>query len=346
MSMVATSGIYLIIATLDSPCTIQTKSSNFELSPGWYFYCGSAMKNLFARVRRHLSTEKKHHWHIDYLLDKAKVAAIAPYIVADNRMEHELAALLSETPEVTGIPGFGAGDCDCDTHLFFSESLHIPGILQRLFARQIEYTVKLLRELYLGIETPVEKFKKPWELLVSCIISLRTKDEVTGPAAARLFREAPGPKELMGLPEEKIEELIFPAGFYKTKARNLKKVAEIIHSKYHDVVPNNKDKLLALPNVGIKTANLVLADGFGRFEICVDTHVHRISNRLGWIRTGKPEESEKALKSLLPKSVIREVNGLMVKHGQNICKPLKTLCSECPIKSLCLTGIANETHSS
>lgn len=344
--MAVTPGIYLIIATLDHPCVIQTRGPVFRLNSGWYYYCGSAMNGLSHRLKRHFSTEKKHHWHIDYLLDKAKVTAIAPYIVADNRMEHELAALLSETPEATGIPGFGAGDCDCDTHLFFSESLHIPGILQRLFARQIEYTVGILRKHYLGVETPVEKFKKPWELLVSCIISLRTKDEVTGPAAARLFREAPDPEKLMELPVEKIEKLIFPAGFYKTKARNLKKVAEIIHSKYHDVVPDNKDKLLSLPNVGIKTANLVLAEGFGHFEICVDTHVHRISNRLGWIRTGKPEESEKALKSLLPKSVIREVNGLMVKHGQNICKPLKTLCPECPIRSLCLTGIANEAHSS
>lgn len=344
--MVATPGVYLIIATLCRPCTIQTRGRTFELSPGWYFYCGSAMNGLSQRLNRHFSTEKKHHWHIDYLLDKTRLTAIAPYIVGDNRMEHELANLLSETPGLTGISGFGAGDCNCDTHLFHGDSLCIHGIFQRLFACQIERTVKILRKRYLGIETPVEKFKKPWELLVSCIISLRTKDEVTGPAARRLFREAPGPRELMTLPEERIEKLIFPAGFYRTKARNLKKVAEIIHTEYDDVIPDDKDKLLALPNVGIKTANLVLADGFGHFEICVDTHVHRISNRLGWIHTGTPEESEKALKSLLPKSVIREVNGLMVKHGQNICKPLKTLCKDCPIKSLCFTGIANETHSS
>ena len=344
--MAATPGVYLIIATLDHPCTIQTRGRIFELFPGWYYYCGSAMNGLSPRLNSHLSIEKKCHWHIDYLLEKARVAAIAPYIIADKWLEHELAKLLSETREVTAISGFGASDCSCDTHLFHSGSLGIEGVFKRLLARQIEQTVKILRKRYLGIETPVEKFKKPWELLVSCIISLRTKDEVTGPAAARLFREAPGPKELMSLPEKTIETLIFPAGFYKTKARNLKKVAEIIHTEYNDVVPDDKAKLLALPNVGIKTANLVLADGFGHFEICVDTHVHRISNRLGWIRTATPEESEKVLKSLLPESVIREVNGLMVKHGQNICKPLKTLCKDCPIKSLCLTGIANETHSS
>ncbi len=317
----------------------------FNLEPGWYFYCGSAMNGLPARIQRHLSAGKKHHWHIDYLLDEAKVVAIAPYIVKDKGMEHELARLLSETAELKGITGFGAGDCNCETHLFRGDSLCISGILGRLFARQIEQTVRILRTRYLGIETPVEKFRKPWELLVSCIISLRTKDEVTGPAAARLFKVAPGPGELMVLPETEIARLIFPAGFYKTKARNLKKVAEIIHTQYHDTVPDNKEALLSLPNVGIKTANLVLADGFGHLEICVDTHVHRISNRLGWIRTKTPEESEKSLKQLLPDSVIREVNGLLVKHGQNICKPLKTLCSECPISGFCNTGIRNEIHS-
>ena len=343
--MAATPGIYLIIAKLAHSCTIETKGRQFDLPGGWYYYCGSAMNNLSARINRHFATEKKHHWHIDYLLDKAEIIAIAPYIIGDNGLEHELAGLLSEIPGLKGISGFGAGDCNCDTHLFFSDSLCVQGIFKRLFARQMEKTVKILRKRYLGIETPVEKFKKPWELLISCIISLRTKDEVTGPAAARLFREAPGPKELMRLPVEKIEKLIFPAGFYKTKAKNLKKVAEIIHTEYQDEVPDSKDKLMALPNVGIKTANLVLADGFGRFEICVDTHVHRISNRLGWIRTATPEESEKALKRILPKSVIREVNGLMVKHGQNICKPRKTMCGECPIRNLCLTGFAHETDS-
>ncbi len=344
--MAVTSGVYLVISKLTHSCIIQTRGREFKLSPGWYFYCGSAMNNLSARVNRHFSTEKKHHWHIDYLLDKAKVAAIIPYVVSDNQMEHELAKILSKTPGLTGISGFGAGDCNCDTHLFFADSLCVQGIFHRLLARQIEMTVATLRKRYLGIETPVEKFRKPWELLVSCIISLRTKDEVTGPAAARLFKEAPGPKELMALSEESIEKLIFPAGFYKTKARNLKKVAEIVHTRYHDAVPEDKDKLLAMPNVGIKTANLVLADGFGHFEICVDIHVHRISNRLGWIRTRTPEESEKALKILLPRSVIREVNGLMVKHGQNVCKPRKPMCKNCPIKPLCLTGIADETYSS
>ena len=343
--MAATPGIYLIIASLDHPCTIETHARTFSLKPGFYFYCGSAMNRLSPRINRHLSGEKKHHWHIDFLLDEARVVAIAPYIIRDNDMEHELANLLSKTDGVSGISGFGAGDCNCDTHLFHADSLCIEGIFKRLFAKQIEKTVKILRKRYLGVETPVEKFRKPWELLVSCIISLRTKDEVTGPAAARLFKLAPGPKELMALPEETIEKLIFPAGFYKTKARNLKKVAKIIHTKYQDEVPGDKAKLMALPNVGIKTANLVLADGYGHFEICVDTHVHRISNRLGWIRTATPEESEKALKKILPKSVIREVNGLMVKHGQNICKPRKTICSDCPIRRLCLTGIADETDS-
>ncbi|BBB33419.1 endonuclease [Thermotomaculum hydrothermale] len=334
-------GIYLIIAFLSENINLKTKSKVFPLKKGYYYYCGSAINGLAARIKRHLKKNKeKKHWHIDFLLEKAEIILINPYIVGDNSLEHILADILKE--DLVSIKGFGCGDCKCESHLFYSKKLVAKPYLKILFQKHIEKVVEILLDLYRGKETPVEKFKTPWELLVSCIISLRTKDEVTAVSAERLFKEAPTPYHLMKLSPEKIGELIYPAGFYKTKGKNLQKVAEIIVKEYDGKVPDNKEDLLKLPNVGIKTANLVLANGFGHYEVCVDTHVHRISNRLGFIKTKTPEESEKVLKNILPKKYIREYNGLLVKHGQNICKPIRPLCDRCPLTKLCMFYLKNE----
>jgi len=334
-------GVYLLLGYLPKKTKLKTKAKEFNLEKGFYYYCGSALNNLSARIKRHLAkNKKKKHWHIDFLSEKLNILLINPYIVGDNDFEHYLAEILAE--KLTSVKGFGCGDCSCKSHLFFSKTLVAEPFLRKLFQKHIEKTVEILLKLYEGKETPVEKFKTPWELLVSCIISLRTKDEVTAPAAARLFKEAPDPESLMKLSPERIGELIYPAGFYKTKGRNLKKGAEIIAEKYGGKVPDNKEELLKLPNVGIKTANLVLANGFGQYEVCVDTHVHRISNRLGFIKTKTPEESEKVLKKILPKKYIREYNGLLVKHGQNVCKPIKPNCEKCPLTKLCMYYLKNE----
>lgn len=175
----------------------------------------------------------------------------------------------------------------------------------------------------------------PYRILASTILSLRTKDKITYEASMRLFERAPSIHELGKMDEESISNLIKPTGFYKRKASELKKIAKIIESEYNGEIPQNKDELMSLPGVGTKTANLVLGLCFQKPYICVDCHVHRLSNRLGWIKTKTPEESEKELEKVLPVSFWIEINDLFVRYGQNICTPLSPKCSLCPINSCC-----------
>lgn len=176
-----------------------------------------------------------------------------------------------------------------------------------------------------------ERNHDPYRVLISTMISLRTKDEVTTEASERLFKEAGSPSKLTRLEEEQIAELIYPAGFYKTKAKNIKKTAEIITGN-GGKVPNTEEGLLALPGVGRKTANLVLNLGYGIDAICVDTHVHRISNRTGWVKTQTPEETEYALMEILPKQHWIEINEMLVSFGKNICTPQSPYCSVCGLR--------------
>lgn len=174
-----------------------------------------------------------------------------------------------------------------------------------------------------------------FELLISTILSARTKDDVTYKAARKLFEKANTPVKIMRLSEQQIIELIYPVGFYKTKAKNIKKTSAIIHEKYNDRVPDELEELLKLPGVGRKTANLVIAVAFKKDGLCVDTHVHRISNRLGIIKTRNPEETEMKLREILPKKYWEIYNRLLVSFGQNICKPISPFCNICPISSYC-----------
>ncbi|MFW5693541.1 MAG: endonuclease III domain-containing protein [Alkalispirochaeta sp.] len=175
----------------------------------------------------------------------------------------------------------------------------------------------------------------PFRVLVSTLISLRTRDEVTIPASRRLLAEAPTPQDLAARDEEFIQKLIYPAGFYKTKARHLKEIARRIHTDFGGQVPNTREGLTSLPGVGPKTANLVLGLGFGIDAICVDTHVHRIANRLGWISTRTPEASEYALMEVLPQRFWIPINGLLVGFGQQICTPGRPRCTVCPLSDEC-----------
>lgn len=185
----------------------------------------------------------------------------------------------------------------------------------------------------------VSKIKKEgadhFKILISTIISARTKDEITYKATEKLFSKAKNAKEILKLSENEIAKLIYPAGFYKVKAKNIKKTSEIIVKEYNNNVPNNLDDLLKLPGVGRKTANLVLAVGFKKEGLCVDTHVHRISNRLGIIKTKNPTESEMALRKILPKKYWEKYNELLVLLGQNVCHSRKPLCQKCPVSNLC-----------
>jgi endonuclease-3 len=184
--------------------------------------------------------------------------------------------------------------------------------------------------------TEVQASKRsPFHLLVSCVISLRTKDEVTHEASRRLFTLAGSPAELAALDETSIAEAIFPAGFYRTKASQLKKIGFTLDSEHGGAVPADESALLELPGVGRKTANLVLGLGFGIPAICVDTHVHRISNRLGLVSTKTPDATEKALQPVLPEDLWIDINDLLVTFGQNQCHPTSPRCSTCPVDDLC-----------
>jgi len=178
--------------------------------------------------------------------------------------------------------------------------------------------------------------RSPWAVLASTIISLRTKDDVTMAASQRLLEKAPGPVELSLLSAEEIAKLIYPAGFYKTKAASLKKIASILIEQYKGKVPKNMDALLALPGVGRKTANLVLNEAFDIDAICVDIHVHRISNRSGWLNSKAPEETENILREILPVKYWKRINFLLVLYGQKVCRPVSPFCSQCVIQKHCV----------
>ncbi len=180
-----------------------------------------------------------------------------------------------------------------------------------------------------------EEYKSPFHVLVSCVLSLRTKDDVTSEASKRLFEKANTPRELLAIPTSELAKIIYPVGFYRTKAKNLRLICKELIEKYKEKVPASFDLLMALPGVGRKTANLVLSKGFEIPAICVDTHVHRISNRLGWVKTKTPEQTEKELKRILPKNRWIEINDLLVPFGQKICQPISPWCSKCDVEELC-----------
>ena len=177
--------------------------------------------------------------------------------------------------------------------------------------------------------------RNPFLVLVSCILSLRTKDTVSLPASQRLFAYAQAPQALLLLSPQTIEQLIYPTGFYRQKTKQQLAISAILLKKYHGTVPNAYEELIALPGVGPKTTSLVLSVGFAIPAICVDTHVHRISNRLGLVQTKSPVQTETELKLLLPKEYWSEFNKLMVMWGQNICTPVSPRCSVCPLRPLC-----------
>jgi endonuclease-3 len=175
----------------------------------------------------------------------------------------------------------------------------------------------------------------PFTVLIACLLSLRTQDKTTDEASARLFELADTPQDMGKLPTAVIQEAIYPVGFYKTKAENIKSICGMLLSENNGEVPDNIDELLKLPGVGRKTANLVVTLGYGKPGICVDTHVHRITNRWGYIKTKTPDQTEAALRKKLPRRYWIPINDLLVTYGQNICKPISPFCSQCKIQRYC-----------
>jgi endonuclease-3 len=178
--------------------------------------------------------------------------------------------------------------------------------------------------------------RDPFRILIGCLLSLRTRDETTGPAAARHYALADTPAAMLALPRRTIARTIYPVGFYRTKARVLHAVCKELVGRFDSRVPADLDALLTLPGVGRKTANLVVTFAFQLPGICVDTHVHRISNRLGFVRTATPEQTEWALRAKLPRRHWIALNDLLVAFGQNLCHPTSPRCSTCPVADLCL----------
>jgi endonuclease-3 len=186
------------------------------------------------------------------------------------------------------------------------------------------------------VVTEIAKVNRdPFRILISTLISLRTKDEVTREAADRLFALADTPQAMADLPREAVEKAVFPAGFYRNKARTILEVSRTLVERFGGKVPCTLDELLAMKGIGRKTANLVITMGFGKAGICVDTHVHRITNRWGYVTTRSPRETEFVLREILPGEYWIEINDVLVAFGQNICKPVSPICSQCPVHQYC-----------
>jgi len=204
----------------------------------------------------------------------------------------------------------------------------------------INTIIKILKkELTVGTMPVVshlaENQRDPFVILISTLLSLRTKDEVTAEATDRLFALASTPEEMLSVPVDKIARTIFPVGFYRVKAKNIHHVCRELIERFDSRVPDNLDDLLNIKGVGRKTANLVVSLAYGKDAICVDTHVHRISNRLGYVKTKTPDETEFALRAKLPRRHWIIYNTIMVAFGRKTCRPVSPLCSRCPVNKYC-----------
>lgn len=204
--------------------------------------------------------------------------------------------------------------------------------------KDIDIIVKTLQEAkqqksdFVGL---MDSFNDPYLVLISCILSLRTNDKTTYPATLRMLKLGRTPKDFAKCDEKELEKAIYPVGFYANKAKQIIQLSKEIIEKHNGKVPETIEELVKFNGVGRKTANLVVARGFNKPAICVDVHVHRIFNRMGYIKTKNPEETEFALREKLPKKYWIDINTLIVTHGQNICKPQKPLCNICPINKYC-----------
>jgi len=215
--------------------------------------------------------------------------------------------------------------------------------------RNLASVMRALRDFRRTVDAPISAFvaeteRDPYRVLAGCILSLRTQDRVTAAAAARLFAIAPDVAALATASVADVRRAIYPVGFYRTKAKRLVEIARILERDFAGSIPDGIDALLALPGVGRKTANLVVTVAYGLPGICVDTHVHRISNRWGYVRTREPNETERVLREQLPRRYWLEINPLLVTLGQTVCRPLRPRCDACPVKRWCARiGVSEPT---
>ncbi len=205
---------------------------------------------------------------------------------------------------------------------------------------EIHAALRILRREVRQWQKPVvgvvaRESRDPFKILIACVLSLRTKDQTTTEASRRLFTLAAHPASMVKVPLRLIERAIYPVGFYRTKAKQIREICRRLLSQFGGRVPDSIEALLTLPGVGRKTANLVVTVGYNKPGICVDTHVHRISNRWGYVRTKTPEHTEEALRRKLPLRYWVTYNDLLVPFGQNLCQPVSPFCSRCMIRKYC-----------
>jgi len=205
---------------------------------------------------------------------------------------------------------------------------------------QIPEAIRILRREVRRWQEPIvgvvaRESRDPFRILIACVLSLRTKDQTTAEASGRLFALAKAPASMLRLPRGRIERTIYPVGFYRTKAKHIHAICRRLLAAYNGGVPDSIDELLTLQGVGRKTANLVVTVGYGKPGICVDTHVHRISNRWGYVKTKTPEETEQALRRKLPARYWVTFNDLLVPFGQHLCQPVSPYCSRCKLAPYC-----------
>lgn len=205
--------------------------------------------------------------------------------------------------------------------------------------RNITKVISLIRKEFRKTKKPTVKRtsekKDAFKTLVSCLLSLRTQDRNTAKASASLFKVADNPKKILNLPIKKLERLIYSSGYYHNKAKTIKHVSKVILEKYNGKVPSDFDELISIKGIGRKTANIVLCFAYNKNVLPIDIHCHRTPNRLGWVKTKTPEQTEFALMKIVPEKHWREFNSLFILFGQNICKPIKPLCFKCPVEKYC-----------
>ena len=215
----------------------------------------------------------------------------------------------------------------------------LPFFIEELSLFDIDRVLKIIKQenkrFVEPIVTTISSERTPFHVLISCLLSLRTRDQTTREASNRLFAVANNPEDIMKIPAERLEKLIYPVGFYRTKARKIKEICDVLIQTYQGKVPDEIDELLKLNGVGRKTANLVVTLGYQKPGICVDTHVHRITNRWGYVKTKNPHDTEFVLREILPKKYWLTINDLLVTFGQNTCVPISPKCNYCPVNILC-----------
>jgi len=194
---------------------------------------------------------------------------------------------------------------------------------------------KGIRKTTLNREAKENKTYSPYQTLISCLLSLRAKDEVTEVISEELFKVAKIPKEMLKIPEKKLKQIIFSSGHYNRKAEAIRYVSQELINRFNSQVPQTKEELMSIKYIGPKTANIVLAFSFNKQVIPIDIHCHRIPNRIGWIKTKTPEQSEIALMEIIPKKYWADFNGIFVLFGKTVCLPVSPLCSQCPINKFC-----------